>query len=123
MSVVDAVREKVGFPITRMTFTSKGAEVIANTKDGWNPYRDILNETEIVKEGPLIDIKKSINCSLSQVYLIGELKYNLSGRNVVNKCLTLYHTVPTFKTMKKRPFENIVGKGENAGNQHFLLFP
>ena len=22
-----------------------------------------------------------------------------------------------------KPFENIVGKGENAGNQHFLLFP
>ena len=22
----------------------------------------------------------------------------------------------------KQPFENIVGKGENAGNQHFLLF-
>ena len=22
----------------------------------------------------------------------------------------------------ERPFENIVGKGENAGNQHFLLF-
>ena len=21
------------------------------------------------------------------------------------------------------PFENIVGKGENGGNQHFLLFP
>ena len=26
-------------------------------------------------------------------------------------------------TQKKKPFENIVGKGENAGNQHFLLFP
>ena len=26
-------------------------------------------------------------------------------------------------TVEKRPFENIVGKGENAGNQHFLLFP
>ena len=26
-------------------------------------------------------------------------------------------------TLKKNPFENIVGKGENAGNQHFLLFP
>ena len=26
-------------------------------------------------------------------------------------------------TLKKRDFENIVGKGENAGNQHFLLFP
>ena len=25
-------------------------------------------------------------------------------------------------TMKKKPFENIVGKEENAGNQHFLLF-
>ena len=24
---------------------------------------------------------------------------------------------------EKKPFENIVGKGENAGNQHFLLFP
>ena len=23
-------------------------------------------------------------------------------------------------TQRKRPFENIVGKGENAGNQHFL---
>ena len=26
-------------------------------------------------------------------------------------------------TLGKKPFENIVGKGENAGNQHFLLFP
>ena len=23
----------------------------------------------------------------------------------------------------KKPFENVVEKGENAGNQHFLLFP
>ena len=23
-------------------------------------------------------------------------------------------------TLKKKPFGNIVGKGENAGNQHFL---
>ena len=26
-------------------------------------------------------------------------------------------------TLKKKPFENIVRKRENAGNQHFLLFP
>ena len=26
-------------------------------------------------------------------------------------------------TLKKKPFENNVGKGENAGNQHSLLFP
>ena len=25
-------------------------------------------------------------------------------------------------TLKKKSFENILGKGENAGNQHFLLF-
>ena len=24
--------------------------------------------------------------------------------------------------LKKKPFENIVGKGENAGNQHFRIF-
>ena len=27
------------------------------------------------------------------------------------------------KTLGKEPFENIVGKDENAGNQHFLHFP
>ena len=26
-------------------------------------------------------------------------------------------------TLKMKPYENVVGKGENAGNQHFLLFP
>ena len=26
-------------------------------------------------------------------------------------------------TKKEKAFENIVGKEENAGNQHFLLFP
>ena len=42
---------------------------------------------------------------------------------VAEKPLTLYHTIPTFNTSEgKKTFENIVGKGENAGNQHFLLF-
>ena len=26
-------------------------------------------------------------------------------------------------TLYEKPFENIVGKGENAGNQHFLFLP
>ena len=34
------------------------------------------------------------------------------------ECLTLYHT----RYLTKKSFENIVGKRENAGNQHFLLF-
>ena len=37
--------------------------------------------------------------------------------------LTLYHTILTFNDLSKKPFENIVGKGENDVNQHFLLFP
>ena len=37
--------------------------------------------------------------------------------------LTLYRTIPTYNNPEKESFENIVGKGENAGNQHFLLFP
>ena len=61
-----------------------------------------------------------------QVYLFG------SNRVVCILCsaiyqvychLILYHTIPTFNDLEKEAFENIAGKGENAGNQHFLLFP
>ena len=37
--------------------------------------------------------------------------------------IALYNTNPKFNNPEKEGFENIVGKGENAGNQHFLLFP
>ena len=37
--------------------------------------------------------------------------------------LTLYHTISTLTTRRDKPVENIMGKGENAGKQHFLLFP
>ena len=33
-----------------------------------------------------------------------------------------YDTTLCFKTLKRKPFENNVGTGENAGDQHFLLF-
>ena len=35
----------------------------------------------------------------------------------------LYHKILAFTNWEKKPFENIVGKGQNAGHQHFLLFP
>ena len=38
------------------------------------------------------------------------------------KGLTLCHTIPTFTDLKNR-FENIVGKGENAANQHYVFYP
>ena len=40
--------------------------------------------------------------------------------------LQSFTTLPNSRvltTLKEKGFENIVGKGENAGNQHFLLFP
>ena len=36
--------------------------------------------------------------------------------------LTLSHTIPTFNDPKEEALENTVGKGENAGNQHFSPF-
>ena len=44
--------------------------------------------------------------------------------NYVEKALSLYHTIPTFNVPEKESLsKNFVGKGENAGNQYFLLFP
>ena len=38
--------------------------------------------------------------------------------------LAFYHTIRTFNDLvRESPFENIVGKGDDAGNQQFLLFP
>ena len=37
--------------------------------------------------------------------------------------LFLSHTILTFNHLKERSFENIVRIGENAGKQHFHLFP
>ena len=36
---------------------------------------------------------------------------------------SLPHNPNILMTQRKKTLENIVGKGENAGNQHFLLFP
>ena len=40
----------------------------------------------------------------------------MAQRQVINS------TIPEFQQPCKKAFEDIVGKGENAGNQHFLLF-
>ena len=36
--------------------------------------------------------------------------------------LTFYPTLTTLMPLRKQSLENIMGKGENPGNQHFLLF-
>ena len=42
----------------------------------------------------------------------------------INYVLTIYKKkIIGFNVPCKAAFENIVGKGENAGSQHFLIFP
>ena len=45
------------------------------------------------------------------------------GSELWGKELTSYHLFLLLMTLQAKPFKNITGKGENAGNQHFLLFP
>ena len=62
-------------------------------------------------------------CCLVKSYALLNYKV-LEKIGIFGKELTLYHRIPTFADPEKNdPFENIVGIGENAGNQHFLLFP
>ena len=54
--------------------------------------------------------------------------YNCNKFIFENVCLTPYNQskagcIQIFTTPEKKAFENIARKGENAGNQHFLLFP
>ena len=45
-------------------------------------------------------------------------------RNIVALRFILFHTIWNFTDLEKEVFsENVEGKGENAGNQHFLYFP
>ena len=37
--------------------------------------------------------------------------------------LTLYKEIPTLMHLRKKALKNVVGKGEDGGIRHFLLFP
>ena len=49
--------------------------------------------------------------------------YNQSIYQLNSLLNFLPHNPNFLTTLRKKPFENIVGKGKNAVNQHFLLFP
>ena len=66
----------------------------------------------------MVDVRLLIKLSWSSFLL--DIR---SHRNVIKRGLTLYHKSLRLKTLKGSLLKNIVGKGENAGNQHFLLFP
>ena len=49
--------------------------------------------------------------------------YPITGISVFYLVNSVGLAIPTFNDLEKETFENNAGKGENAGNQHFLLFP
>ena len=56
--------------------------------------------------------------------IVGEFKRRTVKTLTAFWLFTLYYTMSTFDALEeKKPFENIVEKEENAGYQHFLLFP
>ena len=48
---------------------------------------------------------------------------NSFGNSKNDGQFSLYQTIPIFTTLSKKSLENIMEKGENAGKQHFLIFP
>ena len=55
----------------------------------------------------------------SVFYALVAHKIDISAQNRVRTCINCrLLTIP-----KKKAFKSIVSKAENAGNQHFLLFP
>ena len=58
-----------------------------------------------------------ISCSNKIATLTGDIPSNYQKDKT-----TLFHNL-ILTLPYKQLFENIIRKGENAGNQHFLLFP
>ena len=58
---------------------------------------------------------KIVVCKVSQ---FGRVQNLLFGKGI-----SLYHSISTLTTLRSNPFENTEGKGQNAVNQYFLIFP
>ena len=66
---------------------------------------------------PLFIVNGSFKCIYTGIICHGDVFYYIT---VLKRFTTQSRLL---KTLKMKPFENIVGRGENADNQHFLLFP
>ena len=72
--------------------------------------------------GELFSSNDSNHCqSYSYIIMFNYFHHNRAYKVPLRKLFTTQSTLLT--TLKQMVFENIMGKGENAGNQHFLLFP
>ena len=66
----------------------------------------------------IFHFKCTFKCCLQFVSIWTSLKF---CRLVMSKLITTQSQL--LAPLEKRALENIVGKGENAGSQHFFLFP
>ena len=79
---------------------------------------------------PILSHKEVMRClySLHKVTIWSQtvlIQYCTYIKRTKVLCLAFFpftHTFPSFHNIDEKDVENIVGKGENAGNQHFLLF-
>ena len=70
-----------------------------------------------ISNGRILSRKKSVPLAIGFGFLQGIFKHQVPVSNSVS----LLSSLP--KWQKFRLLENIAGKGKNAGNQHFLIFP
>ena len=70
---------------------------------------------------PRLDCINKFRAILWTFFLFTPMENILSA--IGKTSLTLYHTIKIFDDPEKEVFWNIVGKGENACNHHYLLFP
>ena len=68
--------------------------------------------------------KRIIICHILHTWLLFNVELEALWSDI---CTSMFIPFPKrfriFTTQRRKSFEIIVGKGENAGNQHFLLFP
>ena len=69
------------------------------------------------------NVSKMSNFSFSQSVFMRFYCRHVKTRACLRKGQLFPTQVRLLTTLRDKPSENIVGKGENAGYQHFLLFP
>ena len=67
--------------------------------------------------------KSSVFNVFSSIVWQPQLHKALPNFTVIQTCNINPFPMTPFDRSGKTPFQSIVGKGENAGDQHFLLFP
>ena len=106
-SVVDVLK--------RVSMESRVKHLLNFNGSCWKEYCTVYWLKELLES-----INRCTGCrDISKILL----KMALDTIQSINYPFTILEHWQILTLLMKSPLENIVGKGENAGNQHFLLFP